>query len=63
VCRAEYEGIVEQAILRIVNICPFVCQACGVRFYLFLIESTNARPEPPRAWLDAEGCKTIVSPN
>jgi len=49
--------------LRIVDICPFVCQACGVRFYLFLMESMTVRPEPVRAWLDAQECKTIVSPN
>ena len=61
--KAEYEGIIEQTILRIVNICPFLCQACEMRFYMFLVESPVSRPESLHSWLDAEHCKTIASSN
>jgi hypothetical protein len=63
VCKADYEGIIEQMILRIVNICPFLCQACDMRFYMFLLSMPMPRTEPLHSWLDAERCKTIVSPN
>ena len=63
VCKAEYEGIVEQALLRIINIRPFLCQACDMRFYMFLVQSPSARPESLHSWLDAERCKAILSSN
>lgn len=63
VTKAEYEGIVEQTILRIVNICPFVCHACDMRFYMFMVAAAMPRPESLHGWLDAERCKSIVSSN
>lgn len=63
VSKADYEGIIEQTLLRIVNICPFLCHACDMRFYLFVAESAVPRPEPMHSWLDAEHCKSIVSSN
>jgi hypothetical protein len=61
--RADYEGIVEQTVLRIFNICPLLCRACDMRFYMFLVESPIHRPESLHSWLDAERCKTILSSN
>jgi hypothetical protein len=61
--KAEYEGVIEQAILRIANICPFECHACGIRFYLFLVESLTPRPESPRAWLYSKQGKIVASSN
>jgi hypothetical protein len=63
VCKGEYEGIIEQTILRLVRICPFLCQACDMRFYMFLAASALPQPESLHSWLDAERCKSIVSPN
>jgi hypothetical protein len=59
VSRAEYEGIVEQAILRFVEISPFLCQACDMRFYMFVATSSLRRPELLQAWHDPERCKSI----
>ena len=42
---AEYEGIIEQTVLRIVKICPFLCQVCDLRFYMFLATSSDYRLE------------------
>jgi hypothetical protein len=55
VCKAEYEGIVEQMILRITNICPFLCEACDMRFYMFLVpvevrSSPGTRQVAIRPW-------------
>lgn len=58
---ADYDGMVEQTILRIVNICPFVCQTCDVRFYMFLV--TRTRPERVRSWPTGRQCHTVVSSN
>jgi len=59
VSRAEYEGIVEQTILRFVEICPFLCQACYMRFYMFVATSSFRRPELLQAWHDTGECKSI----
>jgi hypothetical protein len=61
VSRAEYEGIVEQTILRVVQICPFLCQACDVRFYMFVATSSFRRPEPVQAWRDSEQNESMLS--
>jgi hypothetical protein len=61
VSKAEYEGIVEQAILRCVEICPFLCQACGMRFYMFVATSSFRCPEPLQACHHSEQCKSILS--
>jgi|HubBroStandDraft_2_1064218.scaffolds.fasta_scaffold1339990_2 hypothetical protein len=63
ICRAEYDGILEHTILRILAICPFMCQACEMRFYMYLVSSPASRPDRPQTWLDAEQCKVTVSPN
>lgn len=63
VCKAEYEGVLEHTILRILAICPFLCQACSIRFYLFLVSYPHRRQERPQTWLDAEQCKVTLSPN
>jgi len=61
VCNAEYDGIVEEAILRIVDLFPFACQACGMRFYIFSVESMAMDQEPLQEWLVAESCATTSS--
>ena len=63
VTRAEYEGIVERTLLRFVDICPFVCHVCDMRFYLFVATSSFRRPEAIQAWDDAQRSKSILSSN
>jgi|HubBroStandDraft_2_1064218.scaffolds.fasta_scaffold144538_2 hypothetical protein len=63
VCRAEYEGVLEQTILRVLDICPFWCQACGMRFYMFLASSPLPQSEQLQTWLDAERCRVTLSSN
>ncbi len=45
VVRAEYEGIVEQTILRLFRMLPLLCQTCDMRFYTFLVRSSNQYTE------------------
>jgi len=61
VSRAEFAGIVEQTILRIFQICPFVCQACYTRFYMFVATSSFRRLEPLQPWHDSEQNESISS--
>lgn len=63
ICRAEYDGILEHTILRILTICPFLCQTCDMRFYMFPVSSAAPRSERLHSWLDAEQCKVTLSPN
>jgi hypothetical protein len=53
VCNAEYDGIVD--------LFPFACQACGMRFYIFSVESMAMDQEPLQEWLVAESCATTSS--
>jgi len=63
VCKADYDGILEQTILRILSICPFFCPVCDTRFYLFLAATRNRWRERPQTWPDAEQCKVTLSTN
>jgi len=54
VSSAEYDGIIEQTILWIAGICPFLCQSCDMRFYLFLATSSARRVDELQAWSDTE---------
>jgi hypothetical protein len=45
VIKAEYEGIVEQTILRLFEMFPLLCQACDMRFYMFLARPSNQYAE------------------
>ena len=49
VCRTSYQGIVEHTLLRLIEIGPFLCDSCHLRFYMFLLPSTSRLPEPARA--------------
>lgn len=61
VITSDYENIVEQMILRIVQICPFVCQVCSMRFYMFLVACRFRRPEPLLSWHQADQNKSTMS--
>lgn len=50
VSNAEYEGIIEQVILWISGIRPFLCQMCDMRFYLFLATIGVRRADKLEAW-------------
>jgi hypothetical protein len=50
VCKTHYEGIIEQTLLRLIEIGPFVCDSCQLRFYMFLLPSKPRQPELARAW-------------
>ena len=51
--RAEYRGIFELVILRLFEICPLLCQACDMRFYMFPVKSRLRCPEMQQSGLDA----------
>jgi hypothetical protein len=61
VIKSDYVSIVEHMILRVVQICPFVCQVCSMRFYMFLVASGFRRPEALRAWHEADRNNSSVS--
>jgi transposase-like protein len=63
VYKGDYDGILEQTVLRILSICPFLCQVCDTRFYLFLAATRNRWPERLQTWPDAEQCKVTLSSN
>lgn len=63
VYNSEYDGMVEEAILRIVDIFPFACQACGMRFYMFSAESMARHEEPLHEQPAANSCEALPSPN
>ena len=50
VSKTHYEGIVEQAVLRLIEIGPFLCNSCHLRFYMFLLPSKSRPAELSRAW-------------
>jgi hypothetical protein len=54
VCKTRYEGIIEETLLRLIEIGPFLCDSCHLRFYLFLLSSKSRAPELARA-LSARG--------
>ena len=54
VCKTSYEGIIEQTLLRLIEIGPFLCDSCHLRFYMFLLRSKSRTPELARA-LPARG--------
>jgi len=53
----------QRTLLRFVDICPFVCHVCDMRFYLFVATSSFRRPEAIQAWDDAQRSKSILSSN
>jgi hypothetical protein len=61
VCNAEYDGIIEETILRIVDIFPFACQVCGMRFYMFSVESMAMDQKTLQDWIVAESTATTSS--
>jgi len=61
VTRAEYEGIVERTLLRLIDICPFVCHVCGMRFYMFVATSSHRLSEAFQARHSSEEIKSIFS--
>jgi hypothetical protein len=50
VCKTHYEGVIEQAVLRLIEIGPFLCNSCHLRFYMFLLPSKSRPPELARVW-------------
>ena len=50
VSRARYDSIFEQALLRLVAVCPFVCHSCDLRFFLFLAASRVRRLSLGTSW-------------
>lgn len=54
VCKTRCESIIEQTLLRLLEIGPFLCDSCHLRFYLFLLSSKSRAPELTRA-LSARG--------
>jgi hypothetical protein len=55
---AEYEGIVEQTILRLFRMFPLLCQACNMRFYMFLAKSSALYSERVYSWQIAKQGKS-----
>lgn len=53
--KAHCEGIIERAVLRLIQIGPFLCNSCHLRFYMFLLPSKSRPAELARAWSAREG--------